>query len=227
MMVLARCLSGLLLVGLLLSAAPARAETESFSLPPGIELSPAQSRALLQGEIVLQDNAGGNLGGTALGILNAPPWRVWQVVTDYPAYPAFFPRNIRTVVHRIDGDYVYLRSEYRGAVFQPIIRSESRVHHETRDPQRLVMTWTALRTNLKRNAGSWELRPWQEKTLVIYRADFNFNWIPDLFASSSAKEALGKNLDAVRRRLADPRYDQNPGAVTLIWAQDPALAHAP
>lgn len=139
----------------------------------------------------------------ALGILDASPRRVWEVVTDHPCFPEFLPNAHETRVRRREADRVYISQHLRvafvsvryGAVW-------------TLDPEGGRATWTLdpeTENDVRRSDGSWQLAPLEggARTLARYRADVETGQpLPAGVERMLTHRSLPRVIDGVRTELA-------------------------
>lgn len=173
------------------------------------EPSPTELAALERGEILvrLREVPGSAIKeGKALGLIDAAPERVFQVVTDLEAFPEFMP-HVRqsTVEPQADGslvNYQYLDLPFpiRDRYYK--IRVVHRVE-ETHRGRVWRSSWTYLpgSGNVVENYGAWTLRDYGGRTLALYQVFTDpGGWIPAWAANRASRQTLPDILRALRRR---------------------------
>ena len=193
-----------------------------------IALARTHQATLEKGEIEIISHANGDLGGTGLALMRQPLWALWQVITDYPEYSNFMPRNLYSKVLQHDKSLVVFKTRYESAFpFDPV-ENESRLQHDTHDPHFLKMNWSAEKTNLEFNRGFWFLidsEIFSPAVLVVYQTRFSIPWVPSSLAAPSSRKTLVATLQAVRKRAEKnlSRY-KNP-EIRFAWEPaDPSVS---
>lgn len=180
--------------------------------------------ALSKREIEIIPHKNNDLGATGIALVKAPVSMTWQVITDYPEYSQFMPRNLYSEILRRQQNTVVFKTRYESAFpFDPV-ENESRIVHETRNPNALKMSWVAEKTNLEFNRGFWLLITHPEfspAVLVVYQTRFAIPWVPSALAASASQKTLKATLEAVRKRAEAqmPRY-QSP-TIRFAWEDTP------
>lgn len=187
---------------------PTRESSASEIMTHGLEaLTAAQEKALLRGDIVVRDNPHRLLGGVGYVLVNASPAQVWAVVTDYAGHPNYLHSITKSTATYLGPDRVDLYTEYKTPwPFDPIYM-ESDVVHRKSGMDRYRMEWVARKTNLTRSFGSWQIQPFQERTLMIHEMNFDIPYIPRPLAASLAKQAMEQVIETICQRanaLAQP-----------------------
>lgn len=137
----------------------------------------------------------------ATGVINAPINKVWQAVTDYPAYSRFMPR--------ITYSHLDKRSAHLAVAtmkidlpfpFQGIVYTNKYV--ETLGPDYKEMEWILLKSNkLKSNNGGWKLRARGSQTLATYTViiDPGVPLIPKWMIETATKQTIPSVFEAVEK----------------------------
>jgi hypothetical protein len=191
-----------------------------------ITLSEKDWLALKKGKILFRPPTQDCLGGFGITLFNEPTWKVWQVITDYPQYKNFMPRNIGSTIlpnteKNLNPNTLTFRSAYKSSFASPTIWNVSQIEHDTSTPENLIMVWKAQETNLKFNQGFWNLKSHGEKTLVIYSNEFEITWVPNLLARNAAEKSIIGTLEAIQKQIQDSRYSQKPGEIVWVWKKSP------
>jgi hypothetical protein len=176
------------------------------------------------------------LRGEVVGVVDAPPERVWKVIRDYNEHKHFMPNILECFVVRPEGlklvkgiDPAQLRSlesklkEFRtddvtGEVlylyglgdFPWPIANKAYILKVVRDPHRYQTHAAMVIGQMKINESSWELRPYGKdgsKTLAKYRILLDPGVpAPGFAVKMAADSSLPAIIKAVRERVKDPAY---------------------
>lgn len=147
--------------------------------------------------------------GRATAVVDAPTTTVMRIVQDYGKYSEFLPhfRVSRVLTRRGANALVYLQAS--------VIRNTTTLWSQMRIFQRRsqgatqIVEGQMVQGNVERMAARWEITPMEggRRTLV----SFQFIIEPDLpFPASIFTEqnvrAARRTLEALRRRVAEPRF---------------------
>jgi coenzyme Q-binding protein COQ10 len=136
-------------------------------------------------------------GATRSIIINAPPEKVFDVITDYSRYAEFLPEVKKVSV-----------SERR--------ENEVKVHYEVtvvktirytilaREERPRKMSWSFVDGEMMRdNKGSWVLEPEGEgRTRATYTVEMALGpLVPKAIVNGLVEQSLPKMLDAFKRRI--------------------------
>jgi len=222
---LKRFIALILLTGSWMVLAETRGTCQPISpkaLRKSIVVNQEEWRELRQGKIIVHAHEDQYLGGNALAFMDAPAWKVWQVITDYPQYHHVLPRAVYAEILSIDkphAEELHLKTVFQTSGSFHQIWNQSRIQHWMKDPKLLLMQWQAEKTNLKENQGYWLLEDHNDKTLVMYQIKFNLEGLSPESIKPFAKGTLEGNLRSVRSRLALSRYQNKPEkGVTFAWS---------
>lgn len=189
-------LAGLLLAGVFF-ANPARA------LPAGVELnvSAKDVKAIDRGEIVvlLRDTSESMLKDVlCVGYVNAPADRVWDCIEDYPNYPKMFPRLLKSETRGRLGN---IELHYTLVDYPWPFGPHWTLNRVVEADNRRKMTWKRQEGTIKEVAGSWELFPDGDKTLVVYstRIDPGVPFLPAWVIDWGSKQIAPQIIEAVRK----------------------------
>lgn len=194
--------------------------TFSDEVSTWIEFAHKHRTTLSQGEIEIIPHNNGDLGGTGIALFDEPISAVWQVITDYPEYSKFMPRNLHSEVLRHQQNTVFFKTRYESAFPFEAVENESRIVHETHNPNVLKMTWVAEKTNLEFNRGFWLLikdQDFSPAVLVVYQTRFSIAWVPSTLAVGPSQKTLKATMQAARKRTQAhlPRYQ--PLGIRFAW----------
>jgi hypothetical protein len=214
-------------VGLVLLASPLLAQGP---------LEEATQRAVASGRIVVltpRPPAPDLVGGTALGLVDAPVDATWEALNDFNHYATFMPR-VR-VAHLVDAaawTQVAARAPWeRGAleallVHHPLDRPQDErfffynvldapfpvrdrwyLLEMRRDLSAHTLRWTLVAGNLKATQGGWTLRPWPadpRRTLAEYTSYSDTGLpLPAFVLRAGLTQTLPDVIRGLRRRLAE------------------------
>ena len=124
-------------------------------------MSDEDRRRLNAGEVVVSDTLppGASTtarGGTAVALVRAAPERVWEVITDYPGHPRYYPRVTSAEVLERDERHVIVR--YRVSV---VPFSFGFYMDKYPDPRRRRVDWHLAEGRahglFRENSGYWQV----------------------------------------------------------------------
>ncbi|NMB76758.1 MAG: hypothetical protein GYA21_16700 [Myxococcales bacterium] len=103
---------------------------------------------------------------TVLGLVSAPPQRVWDALTDYAHYRDFMPSLAGFEIVRCEGDEVVAAYE----VEVPGSNLEYRLRHRHRPPARVDISLADADGDIRTGAWRWDLVacPGGQQTIVLY-----------------------------------------------------------
>ncbi|HEX5748084.1 MAG TPA: SRPBCC family protein [Archangium sp.] len=130
-------------------------------------------------------------------VVNAPPEKVYDIVTTYDRYPEWLGevKKIRTSDRKGDEVKIHYEVDFKiKTIHYTILAREER-------PKR--MSWSFLEGEvMKDNKGSWVLEPEGEgRTKVTYSVDVTVGpLVPKSILNALVDQSLPKMLDALKRR---------------------------
>jgi uncharacterized protein YndB with AHSA1/START domain len=138
-------------------------------------------------------------------ILDYPPRKVWEVITDYEHFAEIFPTVSRAEVTREpDGRYHWV-----GTVTSPVGGYPIDIHirHEER-PGQFEASWDGPTGSVTVNRGSWTVTPMgQGRTLLVYSLEAEIAPFPNFVVRnvqlSREMEVVGAVADWLRKH--DPQ----------------------
>ncbi len=171
------------------------------------KLSPKQRESLRRGEIITRtlrvNKTQGH--GEAIGVVDAPPARVFTVIADVAHYKEFMTRVTESKVIKREGntyDFAYtIDMPWPLADYHCVTHN---VHKVDAKHQRYERRWKLVSGTFNQNEGYWRLRPWPGgKTLVTYSVVVQPKTaVPDFIVNFVAKKALPRAIKSIRKRLA-------------------------
>ncbi|MCK5798768.1 MAG: SRPBCC family protein [Deltaproteobacteria bacterium] len=177
------------------------------SLSSAQKLSPEQRRSLHRGEIITRTlrvtKTRGR--GEAIGVIDAPPARVFSVIADVAHYKEFMTRVTESKVIKREGntyDFAYtIDMPWPLADYHCVTHN---VHKVYAKHQRYERRWKLVSGTFTKNEGYWRLGPWPGgKTLVTYSVVVQPKTaVPDFIVNFVAKKALPRAIKSIRKRLA-------------------------
>ncbi len=200
----------LLLAALL--ALPLRAQAFDLS---GVD--PATVRFLAEhGElIVVEEHPNGRLRMVTAGVvIPLPPDRIWDVITDYDAYPEWVPEMEETrVINQTDR---HVDVAFRLVIFAAVVsKSVDYTLRIIENPKRSTR-WFLLDGDFAAARGSWQLLPLDEGTSTLafystYTDMASLGWVvetllearPDMEYAMQTSAAV-MMVKSLKGRLADP-----------------------
>ncbi len=207
---------------LLLAADPAPASTAKphekvpVSLrvdAAGKALDEAAFAKLAKGDVLVKliDNADNPVKkGVAIGVVDAPPEKVYATIGDYENFKDFMPYVVKTVVDERtpEKNTVSYWLEFPMNVGNRNYQLELVDGKKTVDGiEILASDWKYTgKGNIIGTTGSWELSPWGEgKTLARYTVFTDPGGsFPTWIKNKAAETAMPKVINAVRKRVASP-----------------------
>ena len=181
-----------------------------------IELTQEEQERLANGEVIVHLKAvrGPIKEGTAIGVVDAPPQRVFRVVTDNENFEQFMPYVKRSEVERLTEGSI-LNYQHLDFPF-PIGDRYYKLHilrtvENTDRGKVFTSTWTYVRGsgNIKDTYGSWTLREYdKDKALVIYVCCTDPGGsLPKWALNMATTISLPRVIDRVRQRVKHPKYE--------------------
>lgn len=177
----------------------------AWALPPeAVEgLSAHEIKQVERGEVIVQ------LRGThestlkdvrCVGLVKAPPARIWSVLVDYDAYGTIFPRILKSELRAVDGD---VEDHYTLLDYPWPLQDRWTVNRITHDEARHFIHWKRLEGSVKEVVGSWRLVPDGDQTVVIYkvRLDPGIPLIPAWAIDWGTKQVAPDIIRAIRRQV--------------------------
>ncbi|MBU6428155.1 MAG: SRPBCC family protein [Cyanobacteria bacterium REEB65] len=136
------------------------------------------------------------------GIVNAPPSRVWDVLTDFADYDHIYTGIKRSEIRGRTGNtlFGYFLLEFPWPLPERWTLNETRLH-----PGHLAFDWDRVDGTVKRYEGSLELYPWENnKTRMVFRAlmDPGLNFVPGWLVDYVASTTLPGIIQGARDYLA-------------------------
>jgi len=163
-----------------------------------------------RGEVLVHVNKVGGYDEVVLrAVLNAPPARVWRLVSNCGNFARTMPRikASREISRRRDGNGVE-HVVCRTTVDMPFPYSDptsvtEAIHTVKND--RWSRRWWLLRGDYKENKGSWVLTPFKrdpQRTFLTYRViGVPKAWVPDWIRRSAQKRTLPRMIQRFRELL--------------------------
>lgn len=173
-------------------------------------LSQAEIPRVERGEVVtrywrLPDTDVG--AGIAVGIVEARPEQVFQVIADVERYKDYIDRVIESRITKRDGKrYLFY---YRIDMPWPLSDQwfvTKNVHVIDEKKHTYRRNWTLHKGTFARNDGYWLVRPWRRAALVTYSAVLQPKGaIPQFVINYVTKKSLPRAITNLRARVADLR----------------------
>ena len=171
-----------------------------------LSLSVDQQHRLAAGEVVVLDilppdaskSAG---GGTAVGLVQAAPERVWSVLIDYRGHPRYYPRVVSAEVVEADAQHALVRYEVSVGPF-------SFGFHMMKypDPVRRRIEWhlDANHANnfFRENTGYWQVDPAGGGSLVTYAIAVR-TILPGFVTLGAERRSLVDTIKRLRKVVED------------------------
>ncbi len=132
---------------------------------------------------------------TVIGLIKAPPARVWEVITDYRRYPRMIPSVVEIEVLSKKGDDVVLEME----IEVPGSNVEYKRHDRLFPRHRIEMWPEDDEGDITRGRWRWELLPHADgtQTILIYTLYYDVgesSWILRQFLKETPTAEHGLNV---------------------------------
>ena len=169
--------------------------------------TPEQTRRLEAGETLAHFwrlKSGDAGAGWAVGVIDAPPEKVFKVVADVERYKEFMERMAETKIVSRDGDRY--RFYYRINMPWPLsdhYATTDNVHEIDQAKQTFTRRWTLVSGTFHRNEGAWGVRPWGKgRSLLTYSVVLRPRVAaPDAVLDHVTKVSLPKGIERIRKRV--------------------------
>lgn len=204
--------------------------------PAHQELAEKERRALARGEIVVlkaRRRDASLVGGTALGLVDAPLARTWEAVNDFNRFAEFMPRlrvarlvdtsvekpvraqerwDRRDLEALIAGHFLARAQSERVLFFNVLdapfpVRDRWYLLDMQIDADAHRVQWTLITGNLKATEGSWALTAWPDdanRTLAAYTSYSDTGLpLPAFVVRMALTSTLPGVLQGLRRHLAE------------------------
>ena len=164
----------------------------------------SEEARLADGEILVtaQNVAGSDVPKAIVkGVINAPPQRVWDIVSNCDRYEGRLPR-IRAA-REIERSGNTVVCEVTVALPFPIsdLTARTRATH-TEGPREWRREWTLIEGDYQRNDGSWVLTPFQgdpNRTLAVYTVHAEPNSrVPQRLRNRAQESSLPDVIETLR-----------------------------
>jgi len=165
---------------------------------PGVAAAGDEPR-LDRGEVVVESHA---VRGSdyqeivARGVIDAPPTRVWKLLTHCARFRRTLPRILasKELSRRADGDVVRVVCQITADMPWPYsdLTEVTEARLTVKDGV-FRRSWRLIRGDYKENRGSWELRPFRgdRRTLLTYRAIVvPTSWVPGWIRRAAQRRTL-------------------------------------
>lgn len=183
--------------------------------PSGSKLTAAEVKQLKAGEIIwtLVDNADNPVKkGVAMGVIDAPPAKVYATIGDYENFKEFMPYVAKTAVdlRSAEKNTVSYWLEFPLGVGNRNYQLDLVDKVQTVDNVKVFTSeWTYTgKGNIVGTTGSWEIAPWGDGTKSIARYTVFTDpggSFPTWMKNKAAGVALPKVVQAVRDRVKSPK----------------------
>jgi ribosome-associated toxin RatA of RatAB toxin-antitoxin module len=144
---------------------------------------------LAKGDLVSVEKLGGGGELSTIGMLvNAPPEKLWNAITDFEGYPKIVPSCASVKITQRYGNMVVVDFIVRVIKIGPIdITTDYTLRYNLKKPKRVDISW--VKGSVKNVSGYWEIIPVAggKKSVMVYGITSNLKE-----ASAIAKMALQK-----------------------------------
>jgi ribosome-associated toxin RatA of RatAB toxin-antitoxin module len=140
---------------------------------------------------------------TVIGVIDAEPEYVWDVIVDYENYQYFMPRTIESTVDKREGTIVYFYSELDMPLFMSNVSYVIKILHDKKQWRITFNLVPGTGKNVRQIRGSWKLEPFDiGKTKTTYTLFTEPETsIPDVIINIATDFTLGEILEAIRVRV--------------------------
>ena len=146
--------------------------------------------------------------GEAQAIIDAPPARVWNMITDYNRQGEIGPRTKKIEIIRIEGNTVWVDMELNAPWPLEDARFTLNVNH---DKKELRTNWNLIEGNIQESYGSWDLDPIPgepNRTLAKYTLLYDDGRpLPKWIVNTFTRWGVHEIMSIVRKHVSDPVYD--------------------
>lgn len=142
------------------------------------------------GEIIVVENEkkNGREFVQAIVLVNAPPQRVYEVITDFEKYPDVFSDVKRVEIVERTPESVTARFHLKSDLAIIPVKISYIIRYYLKENE---VTWDFIEGDLAYSEGFWRLYPLEGKTVVIYRLSFDIK--PPNFFVKAVYEFVTKN----------------------------------
>ncbi len=173
-----------------------------------LEISDEQRARLERGEVLISEGvpSGKGFAYHALGLVNAPPLRVWPVVRDCAAMDEYMPRMARADESEHGNDTYVCETEIE-LPFPLSNRVNAARSFLSELPGGIFRRqWSLVPGDwdYHRNDGSWTVHPWEDgtRTLLAYWLDaWLKSGVPDFVIHAAQTVQAPAVFDAIRERV--------------------------
>ena len=171
-----------------------------------LALTPSDAHALDSGQVLARIEPGPEAVHhvSAEGVVDAPPAKVWSVVTDFADYYQIYSGIKRSEVRARNGDTLI---GYFLLAFPWPLPERWTLNDTVLDPDRMRFKWQRVGGTVRRYDGSLELLPWhQDETLMVFRAamDPGLAFVPGWLVDYVSLNTLPAIVQGVRDFVARP-----------------------
>jgi ribosome-associated toxin RatA of RatAB toxin-antitoxin module len=139
---------------------------------------------------------------TALGVIEAPPEKVWALVEDCENYEKTMVRIADATELERDGGTVVCRVTADLPWPVPNLTSETRAVHTVEPGVKWERRWTMIKGDYRLNNGGWTLTPYKgdpKRTLAQYQLHIDPKiHVPDSFIASGQRKSLPDLFEKLR-----------------------------
>lgn len=170
-------------------------------LPPGLPISAADKVQVARGQVVaklVHVPRSPRKQVLVMGLVQASPERVWQILTDYERYPQFFTNLKSMEILEKKGLYEVHRVRLKTPwPFEEKWITSALIHSADRRSIQI----RRLDGNIKAMEGTWRLVPQGSQTLLVYhiRIDPGIPVVPQWLIDWGSKQAAPDIIQSVRR----------------------------
>lgn len=145
---------------------------------------------------------------SAIGVIEAPPEKVWAIVEDCENYEKTMVRIADAKLLERDGGTVICRVTADLPWPVPDLTSETRAVHTVEPGVRWERKWTMIKGDYRANTGSWTLTPYKgdpKRTLARYQLHIDPKiHVPDSFITSGQRKSLPDLFEKLRKQTVVP-----------------------
>lgn len=175
------------------------------SAPP---LDEADLARLEDGEVLVRDlptSDGEGIGVALVGLVDAPPERVWEVMADCDAQDEFLPRITHAEVRDRDGDAHTCELVLDMPFPMDDARTTTRQHVRRLPDGGYQRRWALSEesASYRRNRGSWSVHPHPDgRTLLVSRMELVPKFAVPLWLMRAAQHRQApRTIEAIRERV--------------------------
>ena len=155
--------------------------------------------------------------GEAQAIIDAPPQRLWNAITDYNRQSEIAPRTRSVKITKIENNTAWVDLVLNAPWPLHDAAFTLKVDH---DKKELKTHWNLVEGNIKESYGSWDIDPVPGNpniSLVTYTLLYDDGRaLPRWIVGSFSKKAVKEYIEVMREHVNDAVYDRPIYAISIL-----------